>query len=58
MTFIFLSLIIAIFILIIQLLLYINSLFTFDAVRIDLLLKTDSNTRILVRCVLIFNYIL
>ena len=49
MTFIFLSLIIAIFILIIQLLLCIKSFFLLSIVQINLLLKTDLNTRLLIQ---------
>ena len=49
MTFIFLSLIIAIFILIIQLLLYIKSFCLLSIVQINLLLKTDLNTRLLIQ---------
>ena len=49
MTFIFLSLIIAIFILIIKLLLCIKSFAYFQYVQINLLLKTDLNTRLLIQ---------
>ena len=49
MTFIFLSLIIVIFILIIQLLLCMKSFCLLSIVQINLLLKTDLNTRLLIQ---------